>query len=47
MGDNVFSDWLGSDIVYLEALGKRLVILNGYDVATELLDKKSHIYSCR
>ncbi len=38
---------LGSDIVYLEALGKKIVILNSYDVATELLDRRSHNYSSR
>jgi hypothetical protein len=37
----------GSDIIYLKALGKDMVILNSYDVAAELLDKRSHIYSCR
>lgn len=37
----------GSDIVYLEALGKKIVILNSYDVATELLDRRSHNYSSR
>ncbi|KXN92808.1 O-methylsterigmatocystin oxidoreductase [Leucoagaricus sp. SymC.cos] len=36
-----------SDVVYLEALGKKMVIINGYDAATELLDKRSQIYSCR
>jgi len=38
---------LGSDIIYLEALGKKTIILNSYDVATELLDKRGHIYSSR
>jgi len=37
----------GSDIIYLEALGKKMIILNSYDVATELLDRRSHIYSSR
>jgi len=37
----------GSDIVYLEALGKKVIILNSYNVATELLDRRSHIYSSR
>ncbi|KAJ3555210.1 hypothetical protein NP233_g12259 [Leucocoprinus birnbaumii] len=37
----------GSDVVYLEALGKKMVILNSYDAATDLLDKKSHVYSSR
>jgi len=37
----------GSDIVYLEALGKKVIILNSYNVAIELLDRRSHIYSSR
>lgn len=40
-------DFLGSDIIYLEALSRKIIILNSYDVAIELLDKKSHIYSSR
>lgn len=31
----------------MEALGKKMIILNSYDVATELLDRRSHIYSSR
>ncbi|KAF5349115.1 hypothetical protein D9756_009456 [Leucocoprinus leucothites] len=37
----------GSDIIYLEAFGKEMVILNSYSIAKELLDKRSHVYSCR
>ncbi|KAJ3563625.1 hypothetical protein NP233_g8820 [Leucocoprinus birnbaumii] len=38
---------LKSDVIYLEAGGKKIVILNSYDAATDLLDKKSHVYSSR
>lgn len=45
---SILTVWsLGSDIIYLEALGKKTIILNSYDVATELLDKRGHIYSSR
>jgi len=31
----------------MEALGRKIIVLNSYEVAVELLDKKSHIYSSR
>lgn len=34
-------------IVYLNVMGQPLVILNNHKVATELLEKRSHIYSDR
>ncbi|KLO08857.1 cytochrome P450 [Schizopora paradoxa] len=35
------------DIVYVENIGKPLLILNSYEVASELLDNRSAIYSSR
>lgn len=49
----IFSDSLklacssGSEIIYLEAFGKKMIILNSHTAATELLDRRSHIYSSR
>ena len=36
-----------SDIIYVNAAGTSIVILNSYKAATELLDKRSNIYSDR
>ena len=36
-----------SDIVHVNALGTSMVILNSYEVAVNLLDKRSGIYSSR
>jgi len=36
-----------SDIIHVNALGTSIVILNSYEVAVNLLDKKSSIYSSR
>ena len=36
-----------SDIIYVNALGTSVVVLNSYKVATDLLDEKSGIYSSR
>ena len=36
-----------SDIIHVDALGTSMIILNSYEVATELLDKRSSIYSSR
>lgn len=35
------------DVFYLEILGRKIVIVNNYDVANELLHKRSAIYSDR
>lgn len=35
------------DLVYLENLGKSLLIVNSYETAVELLGKRSAIYSSR
>ena len=36
-----------SDIIHVNALGTSMVILNSYEVATDLLDQRSSIYSSR
>ena len=38
---------LGSDILYLNALGNDVIILNSIEAAKALLEKKSAIYSDR
>ena len=35
------------DIFYLEILGRKIVVVNNYEMANELLDKRSAIYSDR
>ena len=36
-----------SDIIHVNVLGTSMVILNSYEVATDLLDKRSSTYSSR
>jgi len=36
-----------NDIIHVDALGTSIVILNSYEVAVNLLDKRSGIYSSR
>ena len=36
-----------SDIIHVNALGTSMVILNSYEVATDLLDQRSSTYSSR
>ena len=40
-------DDLGSDIIYLEGPGLSLIVLNSVKSVTDLLDKRSAIYSSR
>ncbi|KAJ7765339.1 cytochrome P450 [Mycena metata] len=45
-----FSQWgkkYGSDIIHLDVLGTSIVVLNSYNAAIDLLDKRSAIYSDR
>jgi hypothetical protein len=35
------------DVIYFNALGKSIVVLNSVEAAVELLDKRSSIYSDR
>ena len=37
----------GSDIIYTNVLGKSIIILDKYETAVELLDKRSGSYSSR
>ncbi|KAH9857798.1 cytochrome P450 [Lenzites betulinus] len=45
----VFHQWskIYGDIFYLELLGKKIVVVNSYDLANELMDKRSANYSDR
>ena len=36
-----------SDIIYVNVLGTSMIILNSYEVATDLLDQRSSTYSSR
>lgn len=38
---------VGSDIIYLNALGSHLLVINSFDAARDLLEKKSSLYSSR
>ncbi|KAE9397657.1 cytochrome P450 [Gymnopus androsaceus JB14] len=45
-----FSQWAkqyDSDILHLEVAGSQYIVLNSYDAAADLLDKRSSIYSSR
>ena len=44
-----YTDWMSTygDVVYLEAFGKPIVILNSAEATTELLEKRSSNYSDR
>ena len=37
----------GSDIIYTTVLGRSIIIIDKYETAVELLDKRSGIYSSR
>jgi len=39
--------YIGSKIMYLEALGQSIIIINDITIAQDLLDKRSTIYSSR
>jgi hypothetical protein len=36
-----------ADIVYLEILGQKIIVLNSAEAASDLLDKRSALYSDR
>lgn len=38
---------LPGDLIYLENLGKPMLIINSYEIAVELLERRSAIYSSR
>ena len=37
----------GSDIIYMSVLGQSILVINKYETAVEILDKRSGIYSSR
>jgi hypothetical protein len=39
--------YAGSDIMYMNALGQSIIVIDKYETAVELLDKRSGIYSSR
>jgi hypothetical protein len=39
--------YTGSDIIYTNVLGQSLVVIDKYETAIEILDKRSGIYSSR
>ncbi|KAE9388626.1 cytochrome P450 [Gymnopus androsaceus JB14] len=45
----VFHEWAKKygDVLYLEVLGRKMVILDSLEAANDLLEKRSSIYSCR
>lgn len=49
LSEVVVSDWnwVGSKIMYLEAFGQSIVVINDLPTAQELLEKRSTIYSSR
>ena len=38
---------IGSDVIHISLAGDHVVILNSFEAAADLLDKKSSIYSDR
>ncbi|KAJ7595780.1 cytochrome P450 [Mycena floridula] len=44
-----FHEWSKTygDVIYLHCLGRSMVVLNSVEAATELLEKRGAIYSCR
>jgi hypothetical protein len=39
--------YAGSDIMYMNALGQSIIVIDKYETAVEFLDKRSGIYSSR
>jgi hypothetical protein len=37
----------GSDVLYINVLGQPIVVIDKYEAAVEILDKRSGIYSSR
>ena len=37
----------GSDVIYMNVLGQSIVVIDKYETAVEILDKRSGIYSSR
>ena len=48
LGEQIIdSVWFAGDIIYFSVLQKSVVVLNSAEVARDLLEKRSSIYSCR
>ncbi|KAJ3517705.1 hypothetical protein NLJ89_g328 [Agrocybe chaxingu] len=43
----LWSKEFNSDVIHLEVLGKSIIVVNSFDAATELFDKRSTFYSSR
>ena len=39
--------YTGSDVIYMNVLGQSIVLIDKYETAVEILDKRSGIYSSR
>ena len=39
--------YAGSDIIYINVLGQSIIVIDKYETAVELLEKRSGIYSSR
>ncbi|KAF9446023.1 cytochrome P450 [Macrolepiota fuliginosa MF-IS2] len=49
-GPQTYAEWskiYGSDMVHLGGLGQNLIVINNYTIASDLFEKRGHIYSCR
>jgi hypothetical protein len=44
---NLIGLYAGSDIIHMSVLGQSVIIINKYETAVEILDKRSGIYSSR
>ena len=44
---SLFDLYIGSDIVYTDVLGQSIIVIDKYETAVEILDKRSGIYSSR
>jgi hypothetical protein len=44
---NLIGLYAGSDIIHLSVLGQSVVVINKYETAVEILDKRSGIHSSR
>ena len=45
--ENLIELQAGSDIIYMNVLGQSMIVIDKYETAVELLDKRSAIYSSR
>ena len=45
--DSLIELHVGSDTIYMNVLGQSMIVIDKYETAVELLDKRSGIYSSR